>query len=218
MLEPVALIERLPEPPQIAIALGIVIVLLGIAGTLVGTDAYQGEGSIWDRLFNLVNEKTIPAFFSGAVLVAGGLVSLVAARARLYGAHRLWIAFGALLLLMSADEVIQIHERIETWTGIDWQQPYAVVALGAAFIWFKMLRLMEPGPRLMLIVGAVCWAISFGLEDAQYDSSDHRASGFTPMAISEELLEMAGSSLFLLALVVALKAHARRAPEVAVAA
>ena len=217
MLEPVALIERLPEPPQIAIALGIVIVLLGIAGTLVGTDAYQGEGSIWDRLFNLVNEKTIPAFFSGAVLVAGGLVSLVAARARLYGAHRLWIAFGALLLLMSADEVIQIHERIETWTGIDWQQPYAFVALGAAFIWFKMLRLMEPGPRLMLIIGAVCWAISFGLEDAQYDSNDERVSGFTPMAISEELLEMAGSSLFLLALVVALKAHARRAPELAVA-
>jgi hypothetical protein len=118
---------------------------------------------------------------------------------------------------MSADEVIQIHERIETWTGIDWQQPYAFVALGAAFIWFKMLRLMEPGPRLMLIIGAVCWAISFALEDAQYDSDDQRVSGFTPMAISEELLEMAGSSLFLLALVVALKAHARRAPELAVA-
>lgn len=215
LLEPNSLVARLPEPGEIAIVLGIAIVLLGIAGTVVGTDAYQGEGSIWDRLFNLVNEKTIPTFFSGAVLVAGSLVSLLAARVRLYGAHRVWIAFGALLLLMSADEVIQIHEKVETWTGVDWQQPYAIVALGAAFIWFKMLRLMEPGPRLMLIMGAVCWAISFGLEDAQYDSQDHRVSGFTPMAISEELLEMAGSSLFLLALVVALKAHPRRAPELA---
>jgi hypothetical protein len=116
---------------------------------------------------------------------------------------------------MSADEVVQIHEKVETWTGIDWQQPYAFVALGAAFVWFKMLRAMESGPRLLLILGAVAWAIAFGLEDAQYDSQDHRVAAFTPMAIGEELLEMAGSSLFMLALVVALKAHARRAPELA---
>ena len=213
LLEPNSLVARLPEPGEIAIALGIAIELLGIAGAVVGTDAYQGEGSIWDRLFNLVNEKTIPAFFSGAVLVAGGLVALIAARVRLYGRHGLWIAFGALLFFMSTDEVVQIHEKVETWTGIDWQQPYAVVALGAAVIWFKMLRVMEPGPRLLLILGAVAWAIAFALEDAQYDSQDHRVAAFTPEAISEELLEMAGSSLFMIALVVALKAQARRAPE-----
>ena len=212
-MEPNSLVERLPEPAEIAIALGIAIALLGIAGIVVGTDAYQGEGSIWDRLFSLVNEKTIPAFFSGAVLVAGGLVALIAARVRLYGRHGLWIAFGALLIFMSTDEVVQIHEKVETWTGIDWQQPYAVVAVGAAVIWFKILRLMEPVPRLLLFLGAVAWGIAFALEDAQYDSQDHRVPAFTPEAISEELLEMAGSSLFMIALVVALKAHARRAPE-----
>jgi hypothetical protein len=213
LLEPAALVEQLPEPRAIAIGIGIVIVLLGIAGTWVGTDAFQGEGSTADRLFNLVNEKTVPAFFSGAVLLAGGLCSLIAARVRLHGERGVWIAFGALLVLMSADEVVQIHERIETWTGVDWQQPYAVVALGAAVIWFKILRRVDSLPRTLLITGAVAWAISFGLEDAQYDSSDHRAAGFTPMAISEELLEMVGSTMFLLALVIALKANARPARE-----
>jgi len=85
-----------------------------------------------------------------------------------------------------------------------------VVVLGAAYIWLKLLRVMDPGPRLMMICGAVCWAISYALEDAEYDSNDDRADLFTPLAISEELLEMAGSSLFLLALVVALKADAAR--------
>ncbi len=177
---------------------------------IVGTDSFQDEGPLADRLFNLVNEKTIPAFFSGAILVAGGLVSLLAARARLYGKHRLWIGFGALLILMSADEVVQFHERLESWTGVDWELLYLVVVVGAAYIWLKMLQVMDPGPRLMMIGGAVCWAASYGLEDAEYDSNDERAEWFTPLGISEELLEMAGSSLFLIALVVALKANNAR--------
>ncbi|MGH2837282.1 MAG: hypothetical protein ACRDJY_02900 [Thermoleophilaceae bacterium] len=204
------MVEALPDPRSIALALAITIALLGVAGAIVGTDSFQDEGPLADRLFNLVNEKTIPAFFSGAILVAGGLCSLLAARCRLYGRHRLWIGFGALLILMSADEVVQFHERIESWTGVDWEQPYLVVVLGAAVIWVKIVRLMDHVPRVMMICGAVCWAISYALEDAEYDSSDNRVGAFTPLAISEELLEMAGSSLFLLALVVALKANARR--------
>jgi hypothetical protein len=214
-LEPNAVVARLPEAREFAIALGIGIALMGIAGVIVGTDTYQGEGSLADRMFNLANEKTVPTFFSGAILLAGGLCSLLAGRLRVYGTRGWWIGFGAFLIFMSTDEVVQIHEKVETWTGIDWQQPYAFVALAAAVIWFKMLRVVEPGPRLLLILGAVAWAISFGLEDAQYDSQDHRVAAFTPEAISEELLEMAGSSLFMIALVVALKAHARRAPELA---
>jgi len=120
LLEPVAAVEALPEPRSIALALAITIALFGVAGVIVGTDSFQDEGPLADRLFNLVNEKTIPAFFSGAILVAGGLCSLLAARCRLYGKHRLWIGFGALLILMSADEVIQFHERLESWTGVDW--------------------------------------------------------------------------------------------------
>ena len=211
LTEPDSIVERLPEPREIAIVLGIAIVLLGIAGAVVGTSAYQGEGSIWDRMFNLVNEKTVPTFVSGAILLAGGLCSMLAARVRLYGMHGLWIAFGALLIFMSADEVVQIHEKVETWTGVDWEQPYAFVALGAAVIWFKVLRRMERLPRLLMIYGAVGWALSFVLEDAEYNSSDDRVSGFTPMAISEELFEMAGSSLFLIALVIALKRQQREA-------
>ena len=69
---------------------------------------------------------------------------------------------------MSADEVVQIHEKVETWTGIDWEQPYAFVALGAAVVWFNILRRdgAAAAARCM-IFGAVGWAISFGLEDAR---------------------------------------------------
>ena len=202
--EPSVVIDRLPQPTVIAAALAAAIAVLGVAGAIVGTDAFQDEGSIADRLFNLVNEKTIPTFFSGALLAAGGLCALLAAQSRLYGLHRTWLAFAALLLLMALDEVIQIHERIETWTGIDWQQPYAVVLVVAAVVWWRLLRVVDRDSRAMLIGGAVAWVIAFALEDIQYDSNDDRVSGFGAMAISEEILEMIGSTLFLLAVVVAL--------------
>jgi hypothetical protein len=210
-LEPNALVARLPEAHELAIALGIGIALMGIAGLIVGTDTYQGEGSLADRMFNLANEKTVPTFFSGAILFAGGLCSLLAGRVRVYGTSGWWIAFGAFLIFMSADEVVQIHEKVETWTGVDWEQPYAVVALGAAVVWFNLVRRMDNQLRLFMVCGAIGWMISFVLEDAEYNSLDHRVSGFTAMNTVEELAEMAGSSLWLIAIVIALKRHQPRA-------
>jgi hypothetical protein len=210
-LEPNAVVARLPEAREFAIALGIGIALMGIAGVIVGTDTYQGEGSLADRMFNLANEKTVPTFFSGAILLAGGLCSLLAGRLRVYGTRGWWIGFGAFLIFMSTDEVVQIHEKVETWTGIDWEKPYAFVALGAGVVWFNLVHRMENQLRLLMVGGAIGWAISFGLEDAEYDSLDHRVSGFTAMNTVEELAEMAGSSLWLIAIVIALKRHQRRA-------
>jgi len=211
LTEPKTLVRRLPDPREFAIALGVGIVLMGIAGTIVGTDAYQGEGSLADRMFNLANEKTVPSFYSGAILLVGGLCSLLAARLRVYGTRGWWIGFGAFLIFMSADEVVQIHERIETWSGVDWEKPYAFVALGAAVVWFNLVRRMENHLRLFMVGGAMGWMISFGLEDAEYDSMDHRVAGFTAMDTIEELAEMAGSSLWLIAIVIALKRHQQRA-------
>jgi len=205
------LARHLPPARDFAIALGIGIVLMGIAGTIVGADAYQGEGSLADRMFNLANEKTVPAFFSGAILLAGGLCSFLAGRLRVYGTRRWWIGFGAFLIFMSADEVVQIHEKVEVWTGVDWEQPYAFVALGAAVVWFNLVRRMDNQLRILMACGALGWMISFGLEDAEYDSMDHRVSGFTAMDTVEELAEMAGSSLWLIAVVIAIKRHQQRA-------
>lgn len=210
-LEPNTLAARLPEPRDFAIALGIGIVLMGIAGLIVGTDTYQGEGSLADRMFNLANEKTVPTFFSGGILLAGGLCALNAGRLRVYGTRGWWFGFGAFLIFMSADEVIQIHEKVETWTGIDWEEPYAFVALGAAVVWFNLVRRMENQLRILMVCGAIGWMISFGLEDAEYNSLDHRVSGFTAMNTVEELAEMAGSSLWLIAIVIAMKRHQQRA-------
>jgi len=210
-LEPNTLVRRLPEPRDFAIALGIGIVLMGIAGTIVGTDAYQGEGSLADRMFNLANEKTVPSFFSGAILLAGGLCALIAGRLRVLGTRGWWYGFGAFLVFMSADEVVQIHEKVETWTGVDWEKPYAFVALGAAVVWFNLVRRMDNQLRILMACGAIGWMISFVLEDAEYDSMDHRVSGFTAMDTIEELAEMAGSSLWLITIVILLKRHQRRA-------
>jgi hypothetical protein len=211
LTEPTTVVRRLPEPREFALALGIGIVLMGVAGVIVGTDAYQGQGSLADRMFNLANEKTVPTFFSGAILLVGGLCALTAGRLRVLGTRGWWIGFGVFLIFMSADEVVQIHEKVETWTGIDWEEPYTFVALGAAVVWFNLVRRMDNQLRLLMLGGAMGWMISFGLEALEYNSADQRTSGFTAMNTVEELAEMAGSSLWLITIVILLKRHQQRA-------
>jgi hypothetical protein len=205
------LVERLPEPRVAAAVAAVAIAALGVAGTVVGTEAIPNQGPVSHSPFHLINERTIPAFFSGALLGAGALLAFLAARLEPRGERLSWTVFGLVLLLMSADEVAEIHERLETWTGTDWQQIYLPVAALAAVAWWRIVKHVRGAARVMLVAGAVAWTIAFGLEDAQYDSRDRRVDLFEPMAITEEVLEMAGSALFGLALLTALRAaHARR--------
>jgi len=193
------MIARLPHPRSIAIVAAVVIVAFAIAGTIVGT---YTSGSP----FNLVNEKTIPAFFSGAVLGCVGLCALLAAHCRIAAKPIYWVAFALLMLVMSFDEVAGLHEKIEHWSGIDWQTVYAPVFVVAAVVWWMLLSRLERLPRAMLLAGAAAWAVAQVLEYFEYDSADQPVRGFSAMVIVEETLETTGSVLFLLAVVITLRA------------
>jgi hypothetical protein len=200
-----SVVERLPDVRLIAAGIGVVIVIFGVAGTIVGTGATPGKGVHSHSPFHLINERTIPAFFSAALLAAGGAAAYVAGSWRVSGARTEWLIFGFVLFLMGLDEVGQLHEKVEKWTGTDWQTVYLPVFLGAAVVWWRLMRVIDRDLRVLLAGGAVAWAISQALEFLQYDSQDRRVAGFEPMAITEEMLEMVGSTLFLLAIVVALR-------------
>src|SRR4051812_10003577 len=205
--------------PLLTIGVASAIGLFGLLGSLFLT-GHLGSASGYNP-FDLDAERTLPAAFSALLLVAGSLAAFALSRfgrpTRIHGVVP--IAFGLFLLFMALDEGLAIHEKLETLTGIDWQVLYAPVMLVGGLAWLGLLwsmwRLVTG--RVLLIGGAVAWAVSQVFELLQYGGfSSDGAAVRTWTVVPEELLEMVGSSLFALALLVVLRRVARNreaAPE-----
>lgn len=102
-----------------------------------------------------------------------------------------------LLLALGLDEIGQVHERLERRAGIDWQLLYMPVAATGAVAWLLIVLRLSGLQRALLVAGTGAWAVAQLLEFLQWDSQSRRVDMFEPMMIVEELLEMTGSTLFL---------------------
>lgn len=158
------------------------------------------------RVLNLGEELTIPSAFSGALLVIAALAAfLLAGRLPLAAASRLsLIALGSFFAFMALDEMFYLHERLEVLTGVDWQILYAPIVLVAGVAWLGVLLRLRSHPRAagLFLAGAAAWIASQGLERAQWDGAVLLHPWIT---VPEEALEMTGSALFALALLMALQ-------------
>ena len=192
------------------IGLGLVIVGFGIMGALCIRDANYIHGG-WVggielfgqhiRGFNLDGEMNLPTAFSGLLLISACLVGLVVATESAsvgIRAARL-VPMVALIGYMSLDEVFQIHERLETWTGIDWQTLYLPVFAIAGVLGATLLPRLRTAGRAahLLVLGGIAWGGAQIFEAVQWDGPDRLVAPWT--IVPEETLEMAGSLLFLLA-------------------
>jgi hypothetical protein len=156
-------------------------------------------------VFHLDGERTVSAAFSAALLFGAGVlawwISLVDGE-RL-GSPGVWRFMGAFLAFMALDELFAIHEHVSAAeTGISWQVFYAPITVSAVVAWFVVLRRLPAGAaRGMWIAGAGAWFVSQAIEAIQWEGNRlvHEWT-FVP----EETLEMAGSLLWGLALLVAL--------------
>jgi hypothetical protein len=187
------------------------IALMGILGTLYSLD-------IAPKAFDLDDEYTVPAFYSGILLaLAAWMVFRLGRQSE--GSTRLLLQLGALFLaFLALDEVFSVHERINDHTGIDWQLLYTPPAL--AFGWGVWRITGEFGRRspeaLMIFAGVAMWLVAQVLEAAAWShvlpsliDTDTMSQaeirhirhglGYQAMSIPEELLEMGGSLLFAVA-------------------
>jgi hypothetical protein len=183
------------------------VVVLGALG-VVAVLARPG----W-ALFDLDGERTVPAFFSGVLLAlcSAGAAAAAGARVRARAPGTSLRLLSALFGAMALDEVFEAHEWAERQSGIDWQVLYApLVALGAvAYLvvaWAGRRRRAVLRPWL---AGAVAWGASQVLEFAQW-TGDVPRQGYVFMMVPEEVLEMSGSALWLLALATMLTVRASR--------
>ena len=99
------------------------------------------------------------------------------------------------------DEVAQLHEKVEKYTDIDFQTVYIPVFAVAAWIWWRLIR-AGGVPRALLVGGAAAWADRPVPRAGPVRGRRRARRAVRPMAITEEILEMAGSTMFLLAVVI----------------
>lgn len=162
------------------------------------TSPFDLDGEIYDL--------GIGAAWSTFLLVAAALAALLAAEA---AGSRTLAVFAAFLGFMSLDEAAGIHEELEKLTGVDWQVIYApIVAFGGMAALAVIARMRRNGCRAginLLLGGATAWFVAQVLEKIQWDG-DRQVHGYYGLATAEELLEMAGSLMFGLAMLALLRA------------
>ena len=180
----------------ILIGIAALAIVFGILGSIV----YPGGGAL--RVFDLNKEQTFPATFSGLLLLGAGALALMNGVVRcptLYE-RRWWLVLAGVFAFLGIDEITALHEAVQDRVHI-WGQATLipiVIAGGAAwFITLKRLGLHSVAGRLLILAAGV-WALSQGI-----DLELNESYGWT--IVPEELLEMAGSAMFALAMLVAVR-------------
>jgi hypothetical protein len=187
-------IAKALRPGVVAAVIGIVIAVLSGLMLMVqqGFQAYA---------FDPNAEQTVPAGFSGGLIVCNAVLSLLLSRLRPAEAWP-WRLMTLAFVLLGADEIGGLHEKLEDPDRSALLDPALMPLLlfyGSA--WLLVLRgIWANRPVAQLwIAAALTWVASQGLEVSHPPNPDH------PTIVPEEALEMVGSGLFLLALLLALQ-------------
>lgn len=200
-----AIAQRL-DLRRVAAVNGAAIVLLGILGVLhIVFEPRLG-------VFDLDGERNVPSAYSAGLWASIALIAVLLGRVEQAPTARIWQTLSVPLLLVSADEFAEIHERLERITGVDWQILYSPLGIVAIVLWVLVgRRLRRLGAGLGLFVaGTVCGVTSQVLEAVEYGEHDQRVAAFNELVVGEELLELSGALLVGLAFLVALRAVRRQ--------
>jgi len=179
--------------------MGAAIVAVCVAGVLLG---HERDVAI----LSLLEEQTLAALFTAFLLV---LAAGLAFAARRTGNPWVWLAIAGFLLFMAGDELFAIHESVRgRLPGGSASYlvllPYA--ALGA-YLWVRVLRCLsdQRSAAALWVGGAALWGASQLLDAFAVLDESASAGALPPIEVAEEAFEMAGSALFVIALVVFLQ-------------
>jgi hypothetical protein len=207
---PASLIDVLDRVP-----VGPLVILFAIYVIGMGVGAMRFEAGNLSKIghgqFDLDIERTVFAFLSGAVLiVAGGL--LLQAR-RMEVVQRSGLAMVALLVFMGIDEIAVLHEKLESRTGVDWQILYLplVVVGGVAALMLLQHVWRDRAVSGLFVAGGAAWGMSLVLEKLEWVNGE-KSAHYVAMMIPEELLEITGSFLIALSILLLIR---RRGAHVA---
>ncbi len=204
-------VEMVSRVPILAIALvsGLAITVLVVLGVL-----QRAAYPLWGAA-NLDSEASVGTWFSAMLLWGAAIGWLLVAGTERSRLPALWI-WWAVLAWLALDEGSAFHERLERWSGIDWQLLYLPLMAIAAASWWGVVRLhwTQRDTGVLLVVGAAAWASALLLELIQnWGGSPAKAAIYDPAMITEEALEMIGSTMVLMAAVLVVRRSTHTEPR-----
>ncbi len=159
------------------------------------------------RWANLDAEAAAGKWVSAGLLWVAAGVWGVAAAAGLCKTRWAW-GWAVALGWLAVDEGNAIHERLERWSGLDWQLLYLPVIGAAALLGLVTLRAhrRDRVAARSMLAGGIAWAVALALELIQnWGGAPIASNWYDPMMIAEEALEMAGAALFAVAALVLIR-------------
>jgi hypothetical protein len=160
--------------------------------------------SYWHlAIFDLDEEESFGTWFSSGILGLSGALLLHQARVlRTQGADwvRWWMVLGIGFCVLSMDEVVGMHEYMNTlmedtpWTVVGFPILFIVAAGYMPFLWHHRGRLAT----LFLIAGAIYGGGAVGVE--HFTDSDVNSLHYNMWTALEEGMEMLGVIVFIYAL------------------
>lgn len=164
-------------------------------------------------LFDFDGEGKPPAAFSALVLLAAATASWLISTLPSQRPWRMrFLGLAAFLAFMAVDEAITLHEIVSAAVGVGWQPLWAPIVAVGGVAWLLVLAKIWPlrRERTLLMLGAAAWFLSQVLEQVQSNEEDGRVEGYGLLSSLEEVFELIGSALFVLALLGALQILHRR--------
>ena len=176
-----------------------------------------------DSLFNLSRENNFPSYFSAILLLIAALLFYFTHRsvkqAEGKWQHHWWL-LSLVMVFLSVDEAVQLHERLTTISGqlftqldigffsFAWVIPYTILFLivGAYFLRF-VLTLANRTRNLFIAAGLfyVGGALGFEFLEGQEVYNNGHTHTYWLMITVEELMEMTGVIILIYALLDHLK-------------
>ncbi len=184
------------------ITVGLMTVIIGLVALGLKAIPVHGDDSSPLRWFDLDRELNFTTFFSCALLFGAGWLAVLYSRQ--VDKNQILIKFlGGFLIFMGLDEGLKIHETAEKITGVDWQLLYLPLLLAGGIGWLLVWWRNAGIPRALWTLGAAAWVISQLLEACQWGwwwTPDVATDSYSSLMVTEEALEMTGSTFFIAAL------------------
>lgn len=179
-------------PRSVAIALAVLIGAFAALGWAVLVEDVDLPAFVINR------EGTVPTFFASVLLLVAGAISILLGAGDRPG-KQWWVLWGVVLIALGLDEGAEAHERVEVRLGVPAPVALGPVGILAALSYLKTLAMTPAGlVRRLYLGGAVAWATAL-LSDVVH--------GVDWKSVLEETLEMSGSAMILMALLLMARAR-----------
>jgi hypothetical protein len=155
----------------------------------------------------LDTETNAAAAYAALLTLAAAILALAVAALKPPGLPR-WalLVVAAVLGYLALDEWFEIHEQLPQMFGISRRLYFIPAALVAFAGWIGVYRGLGRWPlaRAAWLAAPVAWVGSQVLAEVAWSNDDPVRSIYKPVTVAEEVLEMTGSFLFGVALVIVL--------------